>query len=118
MQYGGIAWKNLTTRGSHEGGNARNPISSLARTLGRSLGPQDVPLKNIRAEFRQGHGGTGHLDGVKILILVGRQGRIQVGHQRGNGYLITRRIGGSEQVTNGFVYEVGAVTGDNQSLIL
>lgn len=95
------------------------PISSLARALGRSLGSQDIALKHVRAEFGQGDGGTGHLDSVEILILVGRQGRVQVGHQRGNSYLITSGIGGSEQVTNRFVDEVGANTADdNQSLVL
>lgn len=89
----------------------------LAGALGRGLGSKDVPLKNVRAVFRQGHGGAGDLHRVKILVLIGRQGRIQVGHQRGNGYLIANGIGGSEEVTNGFVYEVSAESNDYQSLV-
>jgi len=107
--FGVIVGKNLTTRGRHTREECAEHISSLARALGRSLGPKDITLKRVRADLRQGHGGTGHLHGVEILILVGRQGRIQVGHQRGNSYLITSGIGGSEKVTDGFVYEVGAV---------
>ena len=71
-------------------------ISSLARALGRSVGPEDVTLEHVRADFRQGPGGTGHLNSVKILILVRGQGRIKVGHQRGDSYLITSGIGGSK----------------------
>lgn len=93
-------------------------ISSLARALGRSLGSEDVALKRIRTDFRQGHGGSGHLDSVEILILVGRQCRIEVGHQSGNGYLITSGVGGLKQVTNGFVYKASADTDDDQSLVL
>ena len=100
------------------GKECAGPISSLARALGGSLGSEDVALKHIRADFRQGYGGSGHLYSVKILILVRRQCRIQVGHQRGNSYLITGGIGGLKQVTNGFVYKVSADTSDNQSLVL
>ena len=109
--------KNLTTREKCEGEECAGPKSrgGLAGALGRGLGTKDVPLKNVRAVFRQSHGGTSDLHRVKILILIRRQGRIQVGHQRGDSYLITKGIGGSEEVTNGFVYEVGAGTNDNQS---
>jgi hypothetical protein len=113
--------KNLTTREECEREserNAQDPMSGLAGALGRGLGTKDVPLKNVRAVFRQGHGGAGDLHSVKILVLIGRQGRIQVGHQRGDSYLITNGIGGSKQVTNGFVYKVGASTDDNQYLVL
>ena len=92
--------------------------SNLARALGRTVGSQDVALERVRPNFRQGYGGAGDLDRVEILILVRRQGRVQVGHQRGNGYLVTNRIGGLEQVADGFVDEVGADTGDNQSPVL
>jgi len=77
------------------------------------MGSKDITLKHVRADFGQGHGGTGHLHSVEILILVRRQGRIQIGHQRGNSYLITKGIGGSEKVTDGFVYEVSADIGDD-----
>ena len=86
--------------------------------MGRRLGTKDVTLKRVRTGFGQGHGSAGHLHGVEILILVRRQGRIQIGHQRGDSYLITSGIGGAEQVTNGFVDEVSADTSDNQSLVL
>ena len=92
-------------------------ILSLARALGRSLGSKDVAFKHVRADFRQGHGSSGHLYGVEIFILVRRQCRIQVGHQRGDSYLITSGVGGLKQVANGFVYKVSADTGDNQSLV-
>lgn len=36
------------------------------------MGSEDVALKNIRTDFRQGHGGTGHLHGVEILVLIRR----------------------------------------------
>ena len=94
------------------------PISSLARALGRGVGSEDVTLENVRAVFGQGHCGTGYLHSVKILVLIGRQGRVHVGHQRGNGHLITDGIGGSKQVADGLVYEVGAGTDDNQSPVL
>lgn len=90
----------------------------LARALGGGLGSKDVALEKVRTIFRQSHGGTGHLHSVKVLILIRRQGRIQVGHQRGDCYLITYGIGGPKQVPNGFVYEVGAGASDNQSTTL
>ena len=89
--------------------------SSLARTLGRAVRSQDVALEHVRAGFRQGYGGAGDLDGVEILILVRRQGRVQICHQRRDGDLFTNRVGGLEQVAHGFVDEIGAVTGNNQS---
>lgn len=92
------------------------PNSGLAGALGRGVGSKDVALENVRAVLRQSHRSTGYLHSVKVLVLIGRQGRIQVGHQRGNGYLITNGIGGSKEVTNGFVNEVSAGTDDNQSL--
>ena len=106
--------QNLTTRERH-GKECAEPISSLARALGRRPWSKDIALKHIRTNFGQGHGGSGHLYGVEILKFVGRQRRIQVGHQRGNGYLITGGIRRLKQVTNGFVYKVSADTGDNQS---
>ena len=96
----------------------KDHTSSLARALGRTMGPQDVALEHIRAGFRQGYGGTSDLDGIEILVLVGRQGRVQVRHQRRDGYLVASGIGGLEQVANGFVDEGGADTGDNQSPVL
>jgi hypothetical protein len=118
----GVVWGNREERSYNKRKiykkGCAEPISSLARALGRSLGSKDVALKHVRADFRQGHGGSGYLHSVEILVLVGRQGRIQVGHQRGNGYLITGGIGGLKQVTNGFVDKVSADTGDNQSLVL
>jgi hypothetical protein len=91
----------------------------LARTLGRGLGSKDVALKNVvRVVSSHSHGGASNFQGVKILVLIGRQGRIHVDHQRGDGYLITDGIGGSKQVTNGFVYEVSAGTRDYQSRVL
>lgn len=89
------------------------PIPSLARALGR-MGSKDVSFKYVRAGFGQGYGGTSHLHSVKVLVLIGRQGRIQIGHQRGNSYLIAEGIGGSKQVTNGFMDEVSATSGSPQ----
>lgn len=89
------------------------PIPSLARALGR-MGSKDVSFKYVRAGFRQGYGGTSYLNSVKVLVLIGRQGRIEIGHQRGNGYLIAEGIGGSKQVTNGFMDEVSATSGSPQ----
>ena len=80
------------------------------------MGSQNVALERVRAGFRQGYGGTGDLDGVEILVLIRRQGRVQVRHQRRDGYLVTSGIGGLKQVADGFVDEGGADTGDNQSL--
>ena len=120
----GVVWGNREEKSKSYnkrkayGKECAEPISSLARALGRRLGSKDIALKHIRTNFRQGHGGSGHLYSVEILKFVGRQCRIQVGHQRGNGYLITGGIGGLKQVTNGFVYKVSADTGDNQSLVL
>ena len=99
-------------------GKCAERILSLARAVGGRLGPEDVALKHVGADFRQGDGGTGDLDGVEILILVGRQGGVEVCHQRGDGYLVATGIGGLEQVTNGFMNEVSADTNDNQSLVL
>ena len=93
------------------------PSANLARAVGR-LGSKNITFEHIRADFRQGHGGTGHLHSVEIFVFVGRQCRIQIGHQRGDGYLITGGVGSLKQVTNGIVNKVSADTGDNQSLVL
>lgn len=82
------------------------------------MGSKNIALKHIRADFREGYGGSGHLHRVEIFVFVGGQCRIQVGHQRGDGYLITSGVGGLKEVTNGLVYKVSADTGDNQSLVL
>lgn len=82
------------------------------------MGSKNITLEHIRADFRQGHGGSGHLHSVEIFVFVGRQCRIEVGHQRGDGYLITGGVGSLKEVTNGFVYKVSADTGDNQSVVL
>ena len=122
-RYIGVVWgnreeKSYNKRNIYGAGTCRAHILGLARALGRNLGSKDVTLKRVRTDFGQGHCGPSHLHRVEILILVGGQCRIQVGHQRGDGYLIAGGIGGSKEVTNGFVYKVSADTGDNQSFVL
>ena len=68
---------------------------------GSDIDHLDVDELLVPKQTRRKHGAS-DLHHVKILILIGRQGRIQVRHQRDNSYFIANRIGGLEEVTNGF----------------